>query len=623
MERTFAELPVNPFEDNIVYEPREAEPAIEGLNDRPWQRLMEEFERLEAEPVPRRQPVRLKAQLVTSAEPGYGKSHLIGRLFHSLAGRATPVYLRPFQDPGSAWRSILLKLVQELQRPDAALASVGRSGVSQLDTFAAGVFAGLFLALIEHGVLDDDPPAGWSGGLRDDPLGVFGFGNGRRGEDSPDSLTEWLRAQLAGGGLLAAMEAEIVEAGIVLHAPARVWLRALFTIGSASRYAAERAAVLDWFKGEELADAAAITALGLCPEDAVGETPGRRNEEAWRRLQDFFALAGYYRPFLLCFDQTESLSGDPALAAKFGEVIECLVSHGLNQMTVVTANLDPWRATILPRMQTALHARFSAPLDLRGINAGQAGALARRRLEDAGMAADEVARFCNPAWLEDVFREKPEESVRRFLDGCALRCQTLRERPPLPPARLEDWFARQLAEVEAKPQALVFDLEVLPWAVGPEAVNATLDDVSVERLIDPSGDYRVSWRSPGRRVLFGFEDSSNWERWKAIVAQAGALAGRHGHDGTALRCVFLRTPEQKPLPKQSWKVTGAEMQEAEAAGWFAVRVIERDRLAVLHAASSLYHDAVGGDTPFTPEETLAFLRVKLVGWWRGWLSPAG
>ena len=481
----------------------------------------------------------------------------------------------------------------------------------------------MFLALIENDTLGDDPETGWAEALRQDPLGVFGFGKGTRGEDAPDALAEWLRGQFAGGELLNAMEGEIAAAGIVLHAPGRVWLRALYTAASAPRYGAERAAALDWFKGEDLTDAATITALGLYTGEVGVETASRRNEEAWQRLQDFFALAGYYRPFLLCFDQTESLSGDPALAAKFGEVVECLVSHGLNQMTVVTANLDPWRATILPRMQTALHARFSPPLDLRGINAGQAGALARRRLEDAGLAAGEVARFCKPAWLSDVFRDKPEESVRRFLDGCAVRCQTLREQPPLPPARLEEWFARHLAEVEAKPRSLVFDLEVLPWAVGPEMVSATLDDVKVERLIDPSGDYRVSWRSRGRRLLFGFEDSSNWERWKAIVGQANVLFKRHDRDGTALRCVFLRTPEQPSLPKESWKVTGAEMREAEAAGWFAIRVLDRDRLAVLHAASSLYHDAVGGDTPFQPEETLAFLRVKLVGWWRGWLSADG
>ena len=114
---TLSDLPANPFEDNVVFEPRDAEQSVHGLNDGPLQTLLRQFARLENEPLPRRRPVRLKAQLVTSAEPGYGKSHLIGRLFAALQPRATLVYLPPFQDAGSSWRSILLRIVQELHRP--------------------------------------------------------------------------------------------------------------------------------------------------------------------------------------------------------------------------------------------------------------------------------------------------------------------------------------------------------------------------------------------------------------------------------------------------------------------------------------------------------------------------
>ncbi len=80
----------NPFEDNVVFEPREASRSVPGLNDQPLAAIIRQFERLEAEPYPRRYPVNLKAQLVTSPEPGYGKSHLIGRLFRALKGRCDP-----------------------------------------------------------------------------------------------------------------------------------------------------------------------------------------------------------------------------------------------------------------------------------------------------------------------------------------------------------------------------------------------------------------------------------------------------------------------------------------------------------------------------------------------------
>jgi hypothetical protein len=78
-----------------------------------------------------------KAQLVISPDAGFGKSHLLGRLFQSLGERATLIYLRPFQDPDRVWSSILLATVQELDRPDQS----GQRAATQLEAFATGVLA--------------------------------------------------------------------------------------------------------------------------------------------------------------------------------------------------------------------------------------------------------------------------------------------------------------------------------------------------------------------------------------------------------------------------------------------------------------------------------------------------
>ena len=74
-----------------------------------------------------------------------------------------------------------------------------------------------------------------------------------------------------------------------------------------------------------------------------------------RRVQDFCALAGFYRPFVFCFDQTELFTSDVSLMIEFGAVVDRLVSHGLNLMSVVTANLEPWTRLIKKNLQTALH----------------------------------------------------------------------------------------------------------------------------------------------------------------------------------------------------------------------------------------------------------------------------
>jgi hypothetical protein len=624
MERKFTDLSANPFEDNIVFEPREAEPGVSGLNELPLRRLLDQFALLEAEPPPRRRPLRLKAQLVTSAEPGYGKSHLIGRLFKALEHCATLVYLRPFQDARSSWRSVLLKLAQELHRPGGAAASPAPDAPTQLDALAAGVFSGLMLKLIERGKICD-PDGDWAAQMRRDPLKTLGFD----ATGAERGLANWLREQLSEGPLLAALERELAEAGVKLQAPAGAWLRVLFAYGAGGQHGPERAAALQWLRGEGVAEDEAEF-IGLRPNEmgtAADSSASGRNEDAWNRVQDLCALAGYYRPFLFCFDQTELFTGEPALAAEFGVMAELLVNFGLNHMAVVTTNLSPWRDNILPHIQTALRARFSAPLELEGINAEQARALARRRLEDCGLGAGEINKFFDPPWFEDYFRDAPTESVRRFLDRCAKRCAQIGGGPqahPLP--NMEEYFQRGLKGFESKDAPLDFDPDLLQWAVGPEAMGDALESVIAERFDDPMGLARVRWRRPlpppERQILFGFENDSRWQRWNRILEQIADYVLEREAQGVRVRYVFLRTPEQKELPPKTWPKIGVKFKAVVANGSMTVPTVNRTQLALLHAAHELYMHVLEGNTPFGREEMLAFVRGKLAGWWESFIRQS-
>src|SRR5271157_518183 len=109
---------VNPFEDNIVKEPREIDSIVTGLNDKPLSIIIENFKLLEDGNIPRRKNT-LHAQFIVSPQPGYGKSHLIGRLFKKLRKKATMIYLQSFEDPSTCWKNILLKMVQEMEFPDS------------------------------------------------------------------------------------------------------------------------------------------------------------------------------------------------------------------------------------------------------------------------------------------------------------------------------------------------------------------------------------------------------------------------------------------------------------------------------------------------------------------------
>lgn len=601
----FSDLPTNPFDDNIVYEPRAAEFAVAGLNDAPLHRLVEQFAALEAEPAPRRRAIHLKAQLVTSAEPGYGKSHLIGRLFQTLEHRATLVYLRPPQDARSAWRALLLKIIQQLDL----------GFPSPLDALAAAVWAGLLRRQIERGKLEGDTAGYWAARLRDEPLAALGFG----GEPAAHGMADWLRRSVAEGLLLPALERDLGAAGVTLHSPAAPWLAVLRAYGVGERHGPERAAALQWLKGEWLS-LPELATVGLFPaQAAVSDDPDAagRNEEAWQRLQDLGALVGFHRPFLLCFDQTELLTGRAELAAEFGTLIEGLVSFGLNLAVLVTTNLSPWRDNILPHIQTALRARFSAPLEMEGINAGQARALAVRRLQASGVAHAEIERFFAASWFENYFRESPTESVRRFLDRCAARCRQLGVgSPAAPELSLDEYFTRLVRGIERAPQKLVFDPGVLQWAVSPEAVGAAI----AERTDDPHGYTPIRWRrpadQPNRQILFGFEDSNDGRLWHKIMDQTIYGALQLKTQGLRTRLVFLRTPEQKTLPLPSWPVVGKRFREAAADGILRVVVTPPAQLAIIHAAHELYAHVMEGGTAFGLEETVRFIRRQLRGWWR-------
>ena len=144
-------MDLNPFDNLIVSEPRRIEKPVSGLNDQALRELISQFEVLATGSYPR--AGRLSGALfVLSPQPGYGKSHLIGRLFKQLRGRATLVYIRPFTHAASCWRSILLKMVQEMEFPDSAEAEFRSEDEStQLEALVHGILMNIVVSGLEDG----------------------------------------------------------------------------------------------------------------------------------------------------------------------------------------------------------------------------------------------------------------------------------------------------------------------------------------------------------------------------------------------------------------------------------------------------------------------------------------
>ncbi len=627
---------VDPFADWVFREPRQGAASVGGLNDHALSKLLAQFRRLEAADGTKVRRMGEPASLVVSPQPGYGKSHLIGRLFGALEGRATLIYVAPFQSPSLCWQSVLLRVVQELSFSDRQTATAdlppGVEPPTQLDAFAHGVLAHLLAGLIEHGRVEHSDPAGAAAWLRDDPLGAFVL------SDPAHPWSEWLRSTFE--HFHHEMEMELRRAGLTLNSPG--WLRVLFRYAASLPGDEVRALSLAWLGGQAL-EPAEGQLLGLrTGELTPADLPDQINELCWRRLLDFCQLAGFYRPFVLCFDQTEAYGHSPALARTFGTVIAQIHLLAAHQMTVVTANQVPWEATVAPTMETADKDRF-VPLPLEGINRAQAAELVRMRCDAHDVSADATHAFLDGGWLTGKFpTERNRMGIRQFLQGCSLRWRQPdgawhrvqptdgpvapenghAVEPPPPPElpstpTLNEFLDRYTGQIARQPKRLGFNPDIFRWLVEEAAAGQPDCTVSLNEA-NPRGYLPVVWTvgGGGETVFFGFEPGDNWKRWRGILrdARACCVPSPERTDAVMGKAVFFRTSEQPPVPGPRWAIA-AEFNEARAS-FLDVIELDASATAELYAARNLYLDAVAGDLPYAADEVQAFLAVELEPFWR-------
>lgn len=334
--------PNKPVRRKIVGEPRRIETPVTGLNDSALEKLTNAFEFLTEVPLPRVNRRVPHALLVTSMEPGYGKSHLLGRLFRKLEHRATLIYVRPFQDPSSCWRSLLDRLAMELEYPDRADAVACAPGeLSQLDVFARHVLAFLLVPLIERGEIKAKDKAKTTTYLSNQPDQAF---------QNPN-LVNWLKKNFQ--TLLGRLENTLREVG-VFHGGRTAWIKILFAYACEPASSHLRNTCLDWIKYQPLEEEEARQ-IGLKPAELPElDVPyNQRNQKCSERIFDLLKLASFYRPFVLCFDQTELYDNSPDLTKVLGQLIRKLGIDGENVLIAVTANKQVWDDKIFANFEDA------------------------------------------------------------------------------------------------------------------------------------------------------------------------------------------------------------------------------------------------------------------------------
>jgi hypothetical protein len=599
MTPSYASMQVNPFEDDVVREPREVSFSVKGLNEASLDALVRKFSVLDTETPPRSPPKRAaKAQLVVSPDRGYGKSHLLGRLFKKLGRRATKLYLRPFQDPYKAWHSILLLTIQELERPDDEKAAAP----TQLEALAVGTLAHVAADFIAEDSIPDYPEA---------PEAVAFLR--RLGLDPalPDAQIRpwigWLAKLTADSSNIGRLALLLRRRGIDLLGREKAWLKVLAAHALDEPYGESRSAAVKWLRAEPLEPYEVdLLRLEAADNEGRGDSSAQEiNELSFRRLQGLCLLASYYRPFVFCFDQTEFYASDPALIKTLGNCIEQLCVDLRNHMTVITANQENWVTEILPHVAPPHRDRIDPEIRLEGIRIKGARELIIARLKQYDVGEEGIAQFLAEDWLELVFNPIPELGVRALLMRGAERFRMLAEpnQSPAPKQRLDDLFQMEVNDVRSKKALMTYNQDSLMWFL--KEIGQGLEKVSIGR--PPNRRYfSLEWSWPDRWVCFTFEGGDHWKRWQSIADEVLMMARARGK--RAFLSYVFRTPDLTKVPRPSWVAAKPTLDEANNHGFYIFE-LTLDQVCEIHAARELYSNARQGNIAYSAAETLAWLQT--------------
>jgi hypothetical protein len=608
MTNIFARLKVNPFEDDVVTEPRRVNFSVAALNARPLEQLIIKFRALTKEELPRKPVMQQKAQLVVSPDRGYGKSHLLGRLFQALGDQATLIYLRPFQDPQRVWSSILLTTVQELERPNQN----GEHAGSQLEAFSKGVLA--------HVVSDHMDNGGVSGYhphlqdavnyLRAHPLKVLGHSTGTR------ALIDSMKSRLKNNAELLKLCGLLRNRGIDLGGREAAWLRVLAAYAFSQADSPDRDAALKWLRGDPLEEAEReLLKLAVADNDGRGDSTAEQiNDLSFHRLNGLCALASYYRPFVFCFDQTEFYGSDKGLVDALGKCIADLYASFYNYLAIVTTNANNWTEEVLPFMQAAYQNRFSQQkIMLEGINLEQAKELISKRLQDFQISDAAILDFFGEGWLGLQFSGLPQLGVRDLLMRAAERFQSFATAEPRQKIPLADLFAIEVNKISANKALQQYSQDCLMWFA--QVLARGCDGIEISKT--DQRYFTVRWAWPDRSVYFAFEAGDHHARWTAIAKEAVMLAGA----SKRFAAILFRTPDLKTIPRPTWNAAKTVIADAQRRG-LRVVPLPTEEVCELHAARELYSNALQGNINYAGADVLAWLKARFAPWFQRYSQPA-
>jgi hypothetical protein len=607
-------VPLNPFADQIVTSPRRAEPSVPGLNDQVLRRLLTEFEKVDA--LPRRCG---RVQLVVSPAGGYGKSHLTGRLFREVGRRATRVYVRPFSAPETCWISLLHSVVQELTGPEFEDGSDrGMFPPTQLDALAHGVFGTSLIGLMDAGEFTYSDPEFVRNRLRKQTFEKWDLSNPQStwGAWAAETLDTFEKSETRSARLIRLVE-ELTQNTLSNTTRTHAWLRVLRCYSEDRADAATRELALDWLRARTPRVPEATEPLGLVVSDGDDQAASAavRNATARSRVLDLLALAKLFRPFVLCFDQTEVFGRVPGLAKAFGSLLSDLVQGEGAHLTVVTANNNVWESQLLPEIDPADHDRISLRLEMLGLTREQGRDLALQRFQQTRLPPDLQEQVIASDWLDTQF-SPGLLSPREFLRRCERRYEDIipaaEAQAAKPEMMLVELYEREKKHIVEDPRELAaYRADVLRWSL-LEVPAHSGTGVSVAPARESLAPFAAEWGNAGaKRLLFVIEEGSHALNWRNITTRAVEL---HKEDA-GVATVALRSSAQPALPQPHWGIVGPEVEEAARSNALRIVTLTPDHLARIYAAWELYAQACQGDIPHEPDAVMRFAAQRLQGWY--------
>ncbi|TLD72343.1 hypothetical protein FEM03_03025 [Phragmitibacter flavus] len=597
---------MNPFGRDIVKNPRDHPVTVRTLNLEVLDGLVAAFAPLVSAPLPREPLAAGKAQLVLSPAPGYGKSHLIARLYESLGKEVNVVGFSPFQSVSLCWQSLLLQMVKEMNGPVEG-EDFGRT---RLTMWAESLVRLLVAEALREGLLPHpEAPIAERWVMEHLTIGLEGDEGG---------WNPWLHESFF-KVCRPVWRRLLARRGVSMEDDA--WLLVLFHYASSAPFSDKQQHCLAWLRGQSLEeDALAELGLGASHGREAGSVDAL-NELCRRKVHEWCGLAAFYRPFLFCFDQTEVYAQDDRLAKTFGRVIAELVGEVPHHLTVVTANQAVWESKLRPAMDVADQHRFQLSQVLRGLDRREGEELIRLLIVEQADQREACGRVTDGEWLSGLF-PMPGSNIpaREFLHLCQRRWEGGEVKGPQKlvvsvKVDLSERFNSLRVEFAANPRLQEYDPDVFRWLAEVGLVRG--QDLGCVRVDHPHGYVEMKWHVPGEAVVrFGFAHavSDDHRVWKSLAMFARQMKEQDGEPVSKL--VLFRPPPQQrcAIPKSTWVVNGQLIAEARR-DCLQLFDLTADETAELYAARKLYLDAEAGDLEgMGGAEVMEFLTKQLAYW---------